>query len=99
MGAELTKLTCEMFPFIEEILPKRGRWGGEALSAQIKGGPRSADQCFQESNSIITGAERLLPTGGSVGHADLVTDDLSNPRGICGGGLSQSALFNAYRQL
>lgn len=78
MGAELTKLTCEMFPSIEEILPKKKwGWGG---SAQIKGKHAVLINVFSLI-PLFTSAERLLRTSGSMGHSDLVTDDLFNPRG------------------
>lgn len=75
MGAELTQLTCEMFPFIEAILPKRGQWrgsgggGGEegAAAARIKGGRVALINVFKSLIPLFTRAERHLPTRGSAG--------------------------------
>lgn len=52
LGAELTKLACEMFPLSEEILPKKGGGRG-GVECTDQGEARSADQCVQESGSII----------------------------------------------
>lgn len=46
-----------------------------------------ADQCFQGSNSINHKCWEPSPSSDSMGHSDLVTDDLLNLKG-CGAGLS-----------
>lgn len=71
MGAELSKLTREMFPFNRGGSSKEGR--------PITG---SAGQCLH-SNSITLKLLRgfSVRPSGSVLHSDLVTDDLFNPRG------------------